>query len=221
MPRLLLSILSRLLVGTLVVFPIYSCSQDQEVQRLRLAFSLFLYQQDVKETTLVAEVTPLYKKGERLAVSLKEHLAPADLPIYQEHVEQTYQAKDKAQEVLNRKRQAVEQAAHIYKEKKQAYEEAEEADRQAFRERERFLKENIGINIYKNKDYLRINEKLNRAHSIRRDAKREYSRSEEEYIQAQKAEEDAEIEYIQSILHAWDWLDLYVEQLIQDGDARE
>ena len=216
MTRLVLSILSRLLVGMLVVSPIYSCSQDEDVQRLRLAFLLFLYQQDVEEAT-VSEVAALYKEGERLAIALKKHLDPAGLPLYQESVKQTYQAKDQARQALDIKRQALEKAVNIYDQKKQAYEEADEEYRRASRAENKWS----GRDYHKNKERLRLTENRKCADRILIDKRKEYRRSEEEYIQARKAEEDTEMAYIRIVLHAWDWLDLYVEQLVQDGEVRE
>lgn len=217
MPRLILPILSVCLV--------FSCSQEQlaqDVQRLRLAFLVSRYQQDIEKVTLIAEVAPLYKEGEQLAVTLKDHLTPASQPLYEGRIEQTYQAKDEARQVLDKHTQGVERAAEIYKQKKKSYEEAEEAYWQAFREEQRWLGENPQA-PYKGKDHLRLKEEINRFYGIRRDAKRAYQRSEEDYVQARKEKEDAETKYIQIVLHSWDWLDLYVDQLVQnqDEDAKE
>ena len=122
MPRLILPI---------YVFLCLGCSQgyerlSQEVQRLRLAFSLVRYQQDIKQASTIEEVTSVYEKGERLALSLKHHLTPALMPIYSENLAQTYQTIEQAQQELNKCTQAVGQTAKILIPKKQAYEQADQ-----------------------------------------------------------------------------------------------
>ena len=229
MPRLILPIYVLLCLG---------CSQDyerlsQEVQRLRLAFSLVRYQQDVKQASTIEEITSVYEKGERLALSLKPHLAPVLVSVYSESLAQTYQTVEQARQEFNRCTQAVEQAAKMIEPKKRAYEQAQEASDQAG---EPFLyirkRDGGGRSIaLKKRPPPRTHEEAkkreeeekrwNEAARIAKKAKKEYRRSEEEYIQARKAEEDAEVKYIQSVLHAWDWLDLYVDRLVQDEDARE
>ena len=199
MPRFVLS----LPIGPLVACLICGCSQDdqlaEKVDRLRLAVLLSQYRLDIKEAKTFEDVDTIYRRGQQLAIELKRYLPPAALPLYQARIDTSLLYRDGVLAGLERRTRLAEEAAKIYAEKDRAYDEAVAA-----------LKEKR----------LRSIDDGGRAYRARAAAHKEYLRAEQEYIKAQKQVRDVEESYLSGLVLAWDWLDLYMNQLVQKETRR-
>ena len=199
MPRLVLF----LLIGSFVVCPACGCSQDdqlaEKVERLRLAVLLFQYRLDVKEAKTFEDVDPIYRRGQQLAIELKRYLPPAALPLYQARIDTSLLYRDGVLAGLEQRTRIAEEAAKTYAEKDRAYDEAVAAHR--------------AFNLYN--ETAAEAEKRRRAYQVRQAAKEAYILAEQKYIKAQELVRDVEESYMFGLVRAWDWLDLYMNQLVQ------
>lgn len=211
MPRLILS----LPIGSLVVCLICGCSQNdqlaEEVERLRLAVLLSQYRLDVKDAKTFEDVDHIYRRGQQLAIELKRYLPPAALPLYQARIDTSLLYRDGVLVGLEQRTRIAEEAAKKVAEKKRLHEEATEAYNEFFDDKAtyRFM----GGNPDEDK-------KRQRAYSACLAAKKEYVRAEQEYIKAQEQVRDVEESYMFGLVRAWEWLDLYMNQLVQYEDAK-
>ena len=195
-------------IGALVACLICGCSQDDQLYRLRLAVLLSQYRLDIKEAKTFEDVDPIYRRGQQLAIELKRYLPPAALPLYQARIDTSLLYRDGVLAGLERRTRLAEEAAKTYAEKDRAYDEAVAAHRAE------------QAHVYKAMKDKKVAEKLRRAHRAREAAKEEYLHAEQEYIKAQELVRDVEESYMFGLVRAWDWLDLYMDQLVQYEGAK-
>ena len=100
---------------------------------------------------------------------------------------------------LEQRTRIAEEAAKTYAEKDRAYDEAVAAHR--------------AFNLYN--ETAAEAEKRRRAYQVRQAAKEAYILAEQKYIKAQELVRDVEESYMFGLVRAWDWLDLYMNQLVQ------
>ena len=194
-------------VFSLASITLSGCSQDDRLDRLRLAILLSQYRLDVKEAKTFEDVDPIYRRGQQLAIELKRYLPPAALPLYQARIDTSLLYRDGVLAGLERRTRLADEAAETLAKKERAYNRAHD--------------EYIAVH---KATYGAVGDEkfaeLGRAKRARKTAEEEYVRAEREHIKAQKQVRDVEESYMFGLVHAWDWLDLYMQQLVQyEGDV--